>query len=56
VAELDAAVADEATLMRAAYNLKSDAALPDDQAAIALASQAAGREAKAAPRDTAGPP
>jgi ribose transport system ATP-binding protein len=56
VAELDAAVADEATLMRAAYNLKSDAALPDDQAAIALASQAAGREAQAAPRDTAGPP
>jgi ribose transport system ATP-binding protein len=29
VAEIDAADADEATLMRAAYNLRSDAALPD---------------------------
>jgi hypothetical protein len=30
VAELDAAVADEAALLRAAYNLRADARLPVD--------------------------
>jgi ribose transport system ATP-binding protein len=37
VAELDAADADEAALLRAAYNLKSDAQMPEDAAAEAVA-------------------
>jgi ribose transport system ATP-binding protein len=37
VAEIDAAEADEATLLRAAYNLRSDARMPEDLAAEAVA-------------------
>jgi hypothetical protein len=37
VAEIDAADADEATLLRAAYNLRSDARMPEDLAAEAVA-------------------
>jgi ribose transport system ATP-binding protein len=40
VAELDAADADEAALLRAAYNLRSDAAMPEELAAEAVAAQA----------------
>ena len=37
VAEIGAAEADEATLLRAAYNLRSDAAMPEELAAAAVA-------------------
>jgi ribose transport system ATP-binding protein len=37
VAEIDAADADEAALLRAAYNLQSDAAMPEDLAAGTIA-------------------
>ena len=40
VAEIDAADADEPTLLRAAYNLRSDAALPEAVAAEIVAEQA----------------
>ncbi len=40
VAELPAADADEPALLRAAYNLKQDAALPEDMAAEAVATEA----------------
>jgi ribose transport system ATP-binding protein len=36
VNELDAATADEASLLRAAYNLKADAAMPETIAAAAV--------------------
>jgi ribose transport system ATP-binding protein len=41
VAEIDAADADEAALLRAAYNLQSDAAMPEELAAEAVAAEAA---------------
>jgi ribose transport system ATP-binding protein len=41
VAEIDAADADEAALLRAAYNLQSDAAMPEELAAEAAAAEAA---------------
>jgi ribose transport system ATP-binding protein len=41
VAEIDAADADEAALLRAAYNLQSDAAMPEELAAEAVAAVAA---------------
>jgi len=41
VNEVDAADADEPTLLRMAYNLRSDAALPEEIAAEAVASEAA---------------
>jgi ribose transport system ATP-binding protein len=44
VAEIDATDADEATLLRAAYNLQSDAAMPEELAAVAVAAETA-REA-----------
>jgi ribose transport system ATP-binding protein len=37
VAELDVAEADEAALLRAAYNLKSDAVMPEERAAETIA-------------------
>jgi ribose transport system ATP-binding protein len=40
VAEIDAAEADEAALLRAAYNLQSDAAMPEELAAEAVAARA----------------
>ena len=40
VAELDAADADEAALLRAAYNLRSDAQMPEDRAADLVAEAA----------------
>jgi hypothetical protein len=44
VAEIDAADADEPTLLRAAYNLRSDAPMPDQLAAeLAAASEDAPR-------------
>jgi len=51
VAEIDAADADEATLLRAAYNLKSDALMPEEVAA-GLAADAAAE----GPPDTDGEP
>jgi ribose transport system ATP-binding protein len=42
VAELDAAGADEPALLRAAYNLRSDARMPEDIAAEAVADSEAG--------------
>jgi ribose transport system ATP-binding protein len=39
VAEIGASTADEATLLRAAYNLKADAALPEDLAAEVVAAE-----------------
>jgi ribose transport system ATP-binding protein len=51
VAELDAANADEAALLRAAYNLKVDARMPEDIAAELVANEAAGDQA---PRPTTG--
>lgn len=41
VAEIDAADADEAALLRAAYNLRSDAAMPEEVAAEVVAAEAA---------------
>ena len=41
VAEIPAADADEPTLLRAAYNLRSDAAMPEEIAAEAVAAEAA---------------
>ena len=41
VAEIDAADADEPTLLRAAYNLQSDAHMPEELAAEAVAAEAA---------------
>jgi ribose transport system ATP-binding protein len=43
VGEIDAAGADEATLLRAAYNLKSDAQMPEELAAEAMADTGAER-------------
>jgi ribose transport system ATP-binding protein len=40
VAEIDAADADEATLLRAAHNLRSDALLPEEVVAAAIAEEA----------------
>jgi ribose transport system ATP-binding protein len=40
VAEIDAADADEAALLRAAYNLRSDALMPEELAAEAVAAEA----------------
>jgi hypothetical protein len=37
VSEIDAASADETALLRAAYNLRSDALMPEDVAAEAVA-------------------
>lgn len=48
VAEIDAADADEATLLRAAYNLRADAAMPEALAAEAVASHATEAAATAA--------
>jgi ribose transport system ATP-binding protein len=42
VNEIDVAEADEPTLLRAAYNLRSDAAMPEQVAAEAVAAEAAG--------------
>jgi len=42
VAEIDGADADEATLLRAAYNLRSDVAMPETIAAEAIAGEATG--------------
>jgi ribose transport system ATP-binding protein len=48
VAEIDGSDADEPTLLRAAYNLRSDAALPEAVAAEAVAEEAAAAETTAA--------
>jgi hypothetical protein len=48
VAEIDGADADEPTLLRAAYNLRADAALPEAVAAEAVAEEAAAAEPAAA--------
>ncbi len=50
VAEVDAADADESTLLRAAYNLRSDAAMPEEVAAELVATEVASEHAEA-PRD-----
>ena len=42
VAEVDAAAADEPALLRAAYNLRSDARMPEQAAAEAVAEAVAG--------------
>jgi hypothetical protein len=54
VAEIDAADADEPTLLRAAYNLRSGEVLPEDIAAELVASTA--DEASAEPVATEPPP
>jgi ribose transport system ATP-binding protein len=41
VAEIDAAGADEPSLLRAAYNLRSDALMPEENAALEMAAEAA---------------
>jgi len=48
VAEIDAAGADEPALLRAAYNLKSDAVLPEDAAAETVAAETVTAEPVAA--------
>jgi ribose transport system ATP-binding protein len=55
VAEIDAVDADEPTLLRAAYNLRSDAALPEDVAAEAVVAEAAAATGEPPP-GAAGPP
>jgi ribose transport system ATP-binding protein len=45
VAEIDAADADEPTLLRAAHNLRADALLPEDAAAAVIAAEAAAEAA-----------
>jgi ABC-type multidrug transport system ATPase subunit len=47
VTELDGATADEPTLLRAAYNLRSDAVLPEAAAAEAVAEEAVAAEVQA---------
>jgi ribose transport system ATP-binding protein len=47
VAEIDAADADEPTLLRAAHNLRADALLPEDAAAAVIAAEAAAEAAAA---------
>jgi ribose transport system ATP-binding protein len=47
VAEIPGADADEPALLRAAYNLRADAALPEDIAAEVVAESAAGSDAEA---------
>jgi ribose transport system ATP-binding protein len=54
VAEIDAADADESTLLRAAYNLTSDAAMPEDEAIAAIAAER--MESPEAPRSEAATP
>ena len=49
VAEIDAAGADEPALLRAAYNLKADAPMPEEVAAEAVAAEAVAAEAEAQP-------
>ena len=46
VAEIDAADADEPTLLRAAYDLRSDAAMPEEVAAEVVAAETAGESAE----------
>ncbi len=53
VAELDAADADEPALLRAAYNLKSDAALPEEVAAEEVAAEGLGAAAESGGEGTA---
>jgi hypothetical protein len=48
VAEIDAADADEPALLRAAYNLRSDAIIPELAAAEAVAAEASDADASAA--------
>jgi len=57
VAEIDAADADEPALLRAAYNLRSDAALPEAVVAGSVAERASAAEVQqaAAPADTSPP-
>ncbi len=47
VAEIEAVDADEPTLLRAAYNLRSDAAMPEEVAAEVVAAEVASKEAPA---------
>ena len=49
VAEVDAADADEPTLLRAAHNLKADALLPEDVAAAVIAAESGEGAAAGAP-------
>jgi ribose transport system ATP-binding protein len=53
VAQLDAADADEPALLRAAYNLRSDALMPEEVAAEAL--EASPDATSAAPAEPVGP-
>jgi ribose transport system ATP-binding protein len=55
VDEIDAATADEPTLLRAAYHLRSDAAMPEEIAAEAVASESAGTTPEAANPEPAAP-
>ena len=55
VDEIDAATADEPTLLRAAYHLRSDAAMPEEIAAEAVASESAGTAPEAADPEPAAP-
>jgi ribose transport system ATP-binding protein len=54
VAEINAADADEPTLLRAAHNLRADALLPEDAAAAAIAAEAIAEAAEVAPAQRAG--
>src|SRR6185295_18790375 len=54
VAEIPVALADEPTLLRAAYDLKADAAMPEDVAAEAVAETAAADAAAVAAETRAG--
>jgi ribose transport system ATP-binding protein len=55
VDEIDAATADEPTLLRAAYHLRSDAAMPEEIAAEAVASESADAAAEPAKPETMAP-
>jgi hypothetical protein len=55
VDEIDAATADEPTLLRAAYHLRSDAAMPEEIAAEAVASESADAAPEPAKPETMAP-
>jgi ribose transport system ATP-binding protein len=56
VAEMDAADADESTLLRAAYNLRSDVAMPEELAAGVIAAEASAETGEAGGPDLASTP
>lgn len=56
VAEIQAAEADEPTLLRAAHNLRSDAPLPEEVAAAVMAAETTEEAREPSPASTAGNP